>query len=106
MTKPYAPAVCTGHEVARAQVVGGPVEGEEVAALAHGPDHVGGDLAAARRHRGDRVVRVVVRRAHEVVHPGVGDDVLLAAAVLPVEHARDEHARLGDDGSGPARARA
>jgi hypothetical protein len=39
------------------------------------------------------MVRVVEARAQEVVHPGVGDEEALLAALLAVHDAREEDAR-------------
>ena len=56
-----------------------------------------GAPAAGSAHRADVVVRVVERRADEIVHPGIDDDEGLGLAALHVEHARDQDAGIADD---------
>src|SRR5947207_14335849 len=75
------------------------VLGEEVAALAHGPDDVGDDRgAAARPHGLDRLVGAVERRSDEVVHRAVDHDEPPGSGVLPIEDLRHEHPRVADHG--------
>ena len=44
-----------------------------------------------------------MRRPEEFGHPRVGDDVILAAAALPIEDPREQHARVAPRRSGRAR---
>ena len=53
--------------------------------------------AAGLAHRQDVVMRLVERRADQVVHRGVDDDEVLGVAVLHIDHARDEDAGIADD---------
>jgi hypothetical protein len=66
------------------------VEREIIAAFADRPDHVGDD--AARRYGrlaapADVVMRLVQRRADQVVHRGIDDDEILGVAMLHIDHA-------------------
>ena len=71
------------------------VEREKVAALAHRPHDVHHLARGARHHGVDAVEGLVVRGAQQLRHAGVGDHILLAAAPLPVQDARQQHARPG-----------
>ena len=75
-------------------------EREIIAGLANRPDDVGENSRLRRRgrdHRNDLVPGVVERRADEIVHAGVDDDEGLGLALLHIEDARHEHARIADD---------
>ena len=42
-------------------------------------------------------MRLVQRRADQIVHRGVDDDEVLAVAVLHIDHAGDQDAGIADD---------
>ena len=56
-----------------------------------------GAPAAASRTGADVVVRLVERRADQIVHAGIDDDEGLGFAALHVEHARHQDAGIADD---------
>ncbi len=71
---------------------------EEVAGLADRSDDVGRDRRTVRIADGlDRMVRVVQRGPHQIVHRRVDDREVLRLVVLAVEHARDQRAGRADD---------
>ena len=84
-------------KISRLRVVDLPVEGKKVSALADWAHDVRHGGATGWIHRLDPVERVVVGWSEKISHARVGDDELLAAASLSVEHAGQEDAGVADE---------
>ena len=101
IANPYAPAsriASRSPSSARGQFG---VPQKAVGGLADRTDDVGDDGPVIWNgiHIFDFMRGLVQRRPQEVVHPGVGDHERLAALLLDVEHARQQHARRAGDGA-------
>src|SRR5260221_2634361 len=73
------------------------MQAEEIAAFANGTDDIRRDFPAARRHRFDLVVCVVVGWPQQIIHSRVDDDEFLAAAALSVKHASQQNSRIANE---------
>ena len=74
--------------------------GEEIAGLADRPHHVEaphGRIGGRLGHRQDRMISIVKRRADQVVHRRILNDVAFAAGFLVEEHPAEQNPGVSDN---------
>ena len=71
---------------------------EEIAALAHWPDHIDHFVRRILRlsHGNDLVITLVQRWPDQIVHAGIDDKEFLVLCLLPMANAREQNTGVSD----------